>query len=131
MWLVSRLLLQRKSACGPYKQYFEELDSGERIQLLSRALASYEKLVSLVNGVLDAVTVTEAFPPARCESVPVRRVVQEVLAPLDPRDVEAYTIRLQVDEQVLVWADPQSLYHVLQNLLSNVFKYVPTQTVVS
>ena len=113
------------------KQYFEELDSGERIQLLSRALASYEKLVSLVNGVLDAVTVTEAFPPARCESVPVRRVVQEVLAHLDPRDVEAYTIRLQVDEQVLVWADPQSLYHVLQNLLSNVFKYVPTQTIIN
>ena len=61
----------------------------------------------------------------------MRRVVQEVLAHLDPRDVQAYTIRLQVAEQVLVWADPQSLSHVLQNLLSNVFKYVPTQTIIN
>jgi signal transduction histidine kinase len=80
---------------------------------------------------LDAVRFTGAFPSACCEGVPVRRVVQEVLAHLDPRDVQAYTIRLQVAEQVLVWADPQSLYHVLQNLLSNVFKYVPTQTTIS
>ncbi|HEX6553202.1 MAG TPA: ATP-binding protein [Ktedonobacteraceae bacterium] len=113
------------------KEYFEQLDPLERTQLLTRALASYEELVSLVNGVLDAVTLTGAFPPARCESVSVQRVVQEVLAHLDPRDVQAYTIRLQVAEQVLVWADPQSLSQVLRNLLSNVFKYVPTQTVIS
>ncbi len=113
------------------KEYFEQLDSVERTQALTRALASHEELVSLVNRVLDAVTVTGAVPSARCEGVPVHRVVQEVLAHLDPRDVQAYTIRLQVAEQVLVWADPQYLYRVLQNLLSNVFKYVPTQTMLS
>ena len=112
-------------------RYFDKLNPVERTQLLTRALANYEELVSLVNGVLDAIRVTGAFPPARCEGVPLRRVVQEVLAHLDPRDVQAYTIRLQVAEQVLVWADPQSLYHVLQNLLSNVFKYVPTQTIIN
>lgn len=113
------------------QQYFDQLDPLERTQLLTRALANYEELVSLVDGVLDAVTVTRAFPPVRCEEVAVRHVVQEVVAHLDPRDVQAYTIRLQVAEHVLVWADPQSLYHVLQNLLSNVFKYVPTQTIIS
>jgi signal transduction histidine kinase len=113
------------------KRYFDKLNPVERTQLLTRALANYEELVSLVNGVLDAIRVTGAFPSARCEGVPVRRVVQEVLAHLDPQDVQAYTIRLQVAEQVLVWADPQSLYHVLQNLLSNVFKYVPTQTIIT
>src|SRR5437588_6546869 len=113
------------------KRYFDKLNPVERTQLLTRALANYEELVSLVNGVLDAIRVTAAFPSARCEGVPVRRVVQAELAHLDPRDVQAYTIRLQVAEQVLVWADPQSLYHVLQNLLSNVFKYVPTQTIIT
>src|SRR5438270_8363873 len=113
------------------KRYFDKLNPVERTQLLTRALANYEELVSPVNGVLDAIRVTGASPLARCEGVPVRRVVQEVLAHLDPRDVQAYTIRLQVGEQVLVWADPQSLYHVLQNLLSNVFKYVPTQTIIN
>ena len=47
---------------------------------------------------------------------------------LTPLGVAAYTIRLQVSEQILVWADPQFLHQVLQNLLSNVFKYVPRQT---
>src|SRR3989440_2094692 len=114
-----------------FKEYFEQLDPVERTQLLTRALASYEELVSLVNGVLDAIKVTEAVPSACCEGVPVRQVVQEVLAHLDPRDVQAYTIHLQVAEQVLVWADPQFLFHVLQNLLTNVFKYVPKQTMIS
>lgn len=113
------------------KEYFEQLDPRERTQLLSRTLSSYEELVNLVNEVLDSVRLAGAFPAARCEGFPVRRVVQEVLAQLDPRDVQAYTISLQVAEQVMVWADPQSLYHVLQNLLSNVFKYVPTQTTIS
>ena len=114
-----------------FAKYFEQMDPQARTKLLTRALANYEELVSLVNGVLDSVTITGAFPPAHCESVPVRRVVQEVLAHLDPQDVRAYTIRLQVAEEVQVWADPQSLYHVLQNLLSNIFKYVPTQTIIS
>jgi len=113
------------------KQYFDQMEPLQRTQLLTRALANYEELVCLVNGVLDTVTVTGAFPAARCEGVAVHQVVQEVVAHLDPRDVQAYTIRLQVAEQVLVWADPQSLYHVLQNLLSNIFKYVPTQTIIS
>jgi signal transduction histidine kinase len=113
------------------KLYSDQMDPLQRTHTLNRTLANYEALVSLVNGVLDTVTVTGAFPLARCEGVAVRRVVQEVLAHLDPREVQAYTIRLQVAEQVMVWADPQSLSHVLQNLLSNVFKYVPTQTIIS
>ena len=111
--------------------YFEQLKPQERTQLLTRTLASYEELVNLVNEALDALTLTGALPPARCEKVAVRPIVQEVLTHLDPRDIEAYTIRLQVAEQVRVWANPRSLYHVLQNLLGNVFKYVPPHTVIS
>src|SRR5205085_250875 len=55
-----------------FKEYFEQLDPVERTQLLTRALASYEELVSLVNGVLDAIKVTEAVPSACCEGVLVR-----------------------------------------------------------
>ncbi len=113
------------------QKYFEELGPAERIQVLTQALTSYEELVGLVNRVLDAVTITGGFPAAHCEAVSIHQVVQEVLAHLDPQNVQAYTIHLQVNEQVLVWADPQYLYRVLQNLLSNVFKYVPTRTVIS
>lgn len=113
------------------KVYFEQMDPLERKEMLSRTLNSYDELVSLVNEVLDAVAVAGSIPTPRCEQVAVLQVVQEVLEHLDPRNVQGYTIHLQVAEQLLVWADPRSLYHVLQNLLSNIFKYVPAQTEVS
>lgn len=113
------------------KVYFEQLDPLERTQMLSKTLASYEKLVNMVNEMLDAVAITEGVPAAYSEEVTVYQIVQEVLASLNPRDLEAYTIHLQIDEHVRVWADSRSLYHVLQNLLSNIFKYVPPHTVVS
>ncbi len=91
----------------------------KRAHLLKQALTSQEELVDLVNRVLDATTVVGEIPLAKLEGV---------LAHLAPGDVQAYTIRLQVPEQVLVWADPQFLREVLLNLLTNVFKYVPTQT---
>jgi signal transduction histidine kinase len=78
--------------------------------------------------VLDATTVMSDIPLTSPEVVCVHQILQEVLAHLDYRDVEAYTIYLQVPEQVLVWADPQFLRQVLQNLLSNIFKYVPKRT---
>lgn len=114
-----------------FREHFDRLDPEERNQLLSRALANYDELVNLVNGVLDAVAVTGELPPVRYEGVPVRQVVQDVLEHLDPQRLQVYTIRLHVSEQMLAWANPQYLYHVLQNLLSNIFKYVPEQTMIS
>ena len=109
-------------------EYLERLDPLQRTHILKQALAGYEELVNLVNRVLDATAVMSDIPPAKSEAVCVHQLLQEVLALLDPRDVEAYTICLQVPEQVMVWADPQFLRQVLRNLLSNVFKYVPRQT---
>lgn len=113
-----------------FQQSFDQLDPGKRSRLLAGALASYEDLLGLVNGVLDAAALTHAFPAVHCERVAVRQIVQKVLEHLNPQEVEAYTIQVQVDEQVIVWADPQWLSHVLANLFSNVFKYVPTQTII-
>ena len=106
----------------------EHQDPMKRAHLLKEALASQEELVDLVNRVLDATTVVSEIPLAKLEAVRVHQILQEVLAHLAPGDVQAYTIRLQVPEQVMVWADPQFLRQVLLNLLTNVFKYVPTQT---
>jgi signal transduction histidine kinase len=113
------------------KDYSEQLDLTERAQVFTQALGNYEDLVGLVNSMLDTIAVTGTFPTARYERVAIRQAVQEVLARLQSSEVEAYTIHLHVDEQMLTWADPQYFYRILQNLLSNVFKYVPVQTIIT
>jgi len=99
--------------------------------LLTEAVTSHEELVHLVDRVLEATTITNEPLSAHCEVIPVRRVVEEVLADLNPVEAQAYTIRLQIAEQVMVWADPPYLRQVIGHLLSNVFKYVPKQTQIS
>jgi signal transduction histidine kinase len=106
--------------------HYERLSPMERAHVLKRALASQEQLVDLVNRVLDAAMVVSEIPQVKSQVVYVHRFLAEVLAQLEHD--QAYTICLQVPEEVMVWADPQLLRQVLRNLLSNVFKYVPRQT---
>ncbi len=110
------------------KEHHEHLEPKRRTEILTQALASQEVLVDLVNRVLDTTTVESEVPLAKPEAVCVHRVLQEVLSYLVPEDGTAYTVSLQVPEQIMVWADPHLLRQVLQNLLSNAFKYVPKQT---
>ena len=99
-------------------------------EFLSRAIESHAELVSLVDTVLEAVTVTKELPQACCEELSVHRVVRDVLEQLDPAIVRTYTLQVQISESLQVWADPQFVRQILRNLLSNVFKYVPPHAVV-
>ncbi len=110
------------------KEYFEALDAEKRELVLAQALASQETLVEFVNRVLDTAEVGSETPLAQPQVVDMHRLLLEVLAHLAPEDVQAYTIRLQMPEQVMIWADPQFLRQIVLNLLSNIFKYVPKQT---
>lgn len=110
------------------KDYAEQLESSERERTLTLALASQELLAALINRMLDTATLVSETLRPRPESIGISCVLQEVLACLAPCDVESYIIRLHVPEQLMVWADPLLLRQVLQNLFSNIFKYVPRQT---
>jgi signal transduction histidine kinase len=110
------------------KDYAEQLGSLERERALDQALVSQEALSELINRVLDTTRMAgDTFLP-KPEAIGVYRVLREVLACLAPHEVEAYTICLHVPERLMVWADPILLRQVLQNLFSNIFKYVPRQT---
>jgi len=132
---VSHELRTPLTVLGGYLELLKAQDEGlnsmMQSQLLTEAITSHEELVHLVNRVLEATTIAKELPSVHCEVIPVRRVVQEVLADLNPADAQSYTICLQIAEQVMVWADPQYLRQVIGHLLSNVFKYVPKQTQIS
>jgi signal transduction histidine kinase len=106
----------------------EHLDASKRAQIFTLALENHEELVSLVSRVLDVTHVVSEIPRVQSEVVCLQKLVQEELAALAQADALAYKISVQVSAELKVWADPQLLRQVVRNLLSNVFKYVPTQT---
>ncbi len=112
------------------KEYHDLLDPTKRTQILTQALTSQETLADLVNQALESTTVISEIPLAMPEAVSVRRLLQKTLAHLDAKEIEAYTICLHVSEQLTIRADPHLLCQVLQNILSNIFKYVPRQTTI-
>jgi signal transduction histidine kinase len=107
-------------------EHHERLDPMEWARVLKDARAGQEELVDLVSRVLDATTIISEIPSPQLEGVRIHQFVQEMLDALSP--LQAYTICLQIPEQIMVWADPQLLALVLRNLLTNILKYVPTQT---
>jgi signal transduction histidine kinase len=110
------------------QEHDKHLGAMERADVLTLALKNHEELVSLVSQVLDAAKVVSETPRVQLEAVRLQKLVQEELAALSPQDALAYTIHVQVPEEIMVWADPELLRQVLRHLLSNVFKYVPRQT---
>lgn len=109
-------------------QSYEHLSATDRTTILTQACESQKELTELVERVLDAATVMNDLPQAQIEALSLQNLVQDILAHLDRKELSAYSVRMQVPEHIQVLADPQYLRQVLQNIFSNIFKYVPTQT---
>lgn len=110
------------------KEFHELLEPLEREQALTQALASQEELAELINRMLDTTTIEAAILQAQPKAIYLYQLLQEVLASSASKDIAAYTIHLHVPAQLIAWADPHLLHQALQNLLSNIFKYVPQHT---
>lgn len=108
--------------------YHEKIELETRMDILKKAQSSQQELVTLVEQVLDATKVISDIPQMKPEQVHLHDLLVQIIAPLASGLLANYTLCLQVDEQVTVWADPQFLRQILRNLLSNISKYVPTQT---
>jgi signal transduction histidine kinase len=100
---------------------------GQNLMFLQNALESCEELSLVVNNALDVVSIDGGRTP-HCEQLSVAATVRDVLAQFNPRKVAAYQVYTEICEELHVWADLQFLRQVLQNLLSNAFKFAPEQT---
>ena len=129
---VSHELRTPLTVLGGYLELLEEhhehLDPARRTQVLKEALKGKEELNNLVDRMLDAAKVVSNIPRLKSKYVNVNQFLQEVVAHLAPLHVQNYTILLDIPEHITAWADSQFLCQVLNNLLSNIFKYVPPQT---
>jgi signal transduction histidine kinase len=129
---VSHELRTPLTVLGGYLELLEEhderLDTVKRLHMLKEALKSKEDLSSLIDRMLDAAKVANDTPLAKSKSVNVYTLLRGMLQHLTPLHAQSYTILLDIPEQIVVWADPQFLRQVVNNLLSNIFKYVPPQT---
>ena len=107
------------------------LDSPTQARFIRQVKQACDDLLVLTNTILEVSEVDHDLVKVSCAPTLVVPVVQEILTTFDPRVVQAYTLAVDIPEQVTVLADEQALQQVLRNLLSNAFKYAPKGTPVS
>jgi signal transduction histidine kinase len=96
-----------------------------------RAVDSCDNLILLTNQALSAIFVNHEVPSPHFEAVPVVPVIQELLDNGDPRIGQFCRFRLELAEQLTVWADREFLSQILWNVLSNAGLYCPPDTAVT
>jgi len=97
---------------------------------LHNALESCSELVQLVNTILDAIDVSSMSKAGQCDSLALAQIAHNVLASFSARETYAYTITVDIPDNLCVWANKQYLHQILRNLLSNAFKYCPPGAVI-
>ncbi|HZR43989.1 MAG TPA: HAMP domain-containing sensor histidine kinase [Ktedonobacteraceae bacterium] len=104
------------------------LDDTTQETFLRRAMEGCEELTYLINNVTDALNIHSEEMHLQLEKISVKPVIQKMLDSFDPRLKERFNIRIDMPEQLAIWANQHSLRQVLRNLLSNAFKYSPEHT---
>jgi signal transduction histidine kinase len=108
--------------------YNEQIDDVTKMTFLKRATDGCEELQLLIDDVLDTVHSDRQPHIPHLENVSVIQIVENVLELFDPRTVENYDLQIAIPKTLIVRADRQYLRQIFRNLLSNAFKYSPSQT---
>ncbi len=99
--------------------------------LLRIALTNSDRLVRLINDILDLERIQSSREPPALENVELSEMVRQAMEGMQPV-ADAGGVRLIHDAvKVEVEADPDRLLQVLTNLLSNAIKFSPPNSTVS
>ncbi len=96
------------------------------VRLLSLARSNSERLVKLVNDILDIEKLEAGQVVFKFKAVKIRPLIEQIVD--DNRGyADTYLVRLRHDIQAdgEVWADPDRLSQVLTNLIANAIKFSP------
>lgn len=94
---------------------------------LTRVIANSERLLKLINSVLDLAKIESGRMDLDLTEVKLSSLVDEALATVAPLlEQNAIRLHLDVDDgEFLPKADPEKLLHILINLLGNAIKFAP------
>ena len=113
------------------QQQNESLDAEARAGFLQNAASSCEDLQLLVNNILTCLQVDgQQTTSAQPKETPLASAIREIVCLTDPRWALVERTRVEIAEDVLALTHPYYLRQLLRNLLSNVAKYAPDQSVV-
>ena len=105
--------------------------SEKATNLLRIALTNSDRLVRLINDILDLERIQSGREPLAFRTVQVSDIVKQAIGDMQPV-ADAAGVRLIQDAmQVEIDADPYRLLQVLTNLLSNAVKFSPPNSTVS
>jgi PAS domain S-box-containing protein len=95
-------------------------------RLLALAHANSQRLVKLVNDILDIEKLEAGQAVFKFKAVGLRPLIEQVVD-ANRGFADAYSVRLRhaVEDDGEVWADPDRLSQVVTNLISNAIKFSP------
>lgn len=102
-------------------------DDEHHVRDLTRVIANSERLLKLINSVLDLAKIESGRMDLDLTEVKLSSLVDEALATVAPLlEQNAIRLHLDVDDgEFLPKADPEKLLHILINLLGNAIKFAP------
>ncbi|WP_084128590.1 YfiR/HmsC family protein [Cellvibrio mixtus] len=103
------------------------IDDEHHVKDLTRVITNSERLLKLINGVLDLAKIESGRMDLDLTEVKLSSLVDEAVGTVAPL-LERNAIRLLMDVddgEFLPKADPEKLLHILINLLGNAIKFAP------
>jgi PAS domain S-box-containing protein len=99
--------------------------------LLRIALSNSERLVRLINDILDLERTQSGREPLSFRQVQLGEIVRQAIDGVQPMADEAGVLLIHDKTQVEVMADSDRLLQVVTNLLSNAIKFSPANSAIS
>lgn len=102
-------------------------DDDSHVKDLTRVITNSERLLKLINGVLDLAKIESGRMDLDLTEIKLSSLIDEALGAVGPL-LEKNSIRLLVDVddgESLPTADPEKILHILINLLGNAVKFAP------
>jgi PAS domain S-box-containing protein len=105
--------------------------SDKAANLLRIALSNSDRLVRLINDILDLERIQSGREPLAFRPVQLSEIVRQAIDGMQPVADQAGVQLIHDTTQVEIAADPDRLLQVLTNLLSNAVKFSPPNSAVS